>query len=95
TEGLPLVVPEAMAVGLPVVATSVGGLPNVLEEGVTGLLVPVDEAALATALLSLRDPVRAAAMGQAARAAALERFGAERMVDRYLELYDRAHGGRR
>lgn len=87
TEGLPLVVPEAMAVGLPVVATAVGGLPNVLDDGITGLLVPVEEQALATALLSLRDPVRAQKMGQAARHAALERFGAERMVDRYLELY--------
>ena len=90
TEGLPLVVPEAMAVGLPVVATSVGGLPNVLDEGVTGLLVPVEEAALAKALLSLRDPARAAQMGKAARQAALSRFGAERMVDRYLELYAQA-----
>lgn len=87
TEGLPLVVPEAMAAGLPVVATAVGGLPQVLDDGVTGLLVPVEEEPLAAALISLRDPARAAAMGQAARAAALERFGAERMVDRYLELY--------
>lgn len=87
TEGLPLVVPEAMSVGLPVVATAVGGLPNVLDDGVTGLLVPVEQEPLARALLSLRDPVRAAAMGRAARQAAHERFGAERMVDRYLELY--------
>ncbi len=95
TEGLPLVVPEAMAAGLPVVATAVGGLPSVLDEGVTGLLVPVEEEPLAAALLSLRDPAKARAMGAAARAAALERFGAERMVDRYLELYAAARGGRR
>ncbi len=90
TEGLPLVVPEAMATGLPVVATSVGGLPSVLDEGVTGFLVPVEEQPLIEALLKLRDPARARAMGEAARAAALERFGAERMVDRYMELYEAA-----
>ncbi|MEZ4361243.1 MAG: glycosyltransferase [Kofleriaceae bacterium] len=92
TEGLPLVVPEAMAAGLPVVATAVGGLPDVLEHGVTGLLTPVEEAPLLAALLSLREPARAAAMGQAARSAALERFGADRMVDRYLALYKAAVG---
>jgi glycosyltransferase involved in cell wall biosynthesis len=90
TEGLPLVVPEAMAAGLPVVATAVGGLPNVLDHGVTGLLTPVEELPLAEALLSLRDPVRARAMGQAARKDALARFGAERMVDDYEKLYAEA-----
>jgi glycosyltransferase involved in cell wall biosynthesis len=90
TEGLPLVVPEAMAVGLPVVATAVGGLPEVLDDGVTGILTAVDQAQITAALLSLRDPVRAEAMGRAARIAALERFGAERMVDRYLALYAQA-----
>jgi sugar transferase (PEP-CTERM/EpsH1 system associated) len=88
TEGLPLVVPEAMAVGLPVVATAVGGLPGVITEGETGALVPVDDAQLSAALGRLvADPARARAMGRRAREVALERYSAERMVDEYLELY--------
>jgi glycosyltransferase involved in cell wall biosynthesis len=88
TEGLPLVVPEAMAAGLPVIATSVGGLPSVIDEGATGLLVPVDETAFRGALATLEaDPVRARAMGAAARTAALAKYSHDRMVDEYLALY--------
>lgn len=88
SEGLPLVVPEAMAAGLPIVTTNVGGLPSVVDDGVTGLVVPVDEAALAKALATLEsDRERARTMGAAARAAALARFDYDRMVDAYLALY--------
>ena len=88
SEGLPLVLPEAMAVGLPIVATEVGGVPGVVEEGETGLLVPVDERALADALGQLAaDPARAKAMGRRGREIALERYSATRMVDDYLRLY--------
>ena len=91
TEGLPLVVPEAMAAGLPIVATAVGGLPGVVDEGVTGLLVPVDEQALGAALARLaQDRELARAMGQKAREVALARYSYDRMVDAYLELYARA-----
>jgi glycosyltransferase involved in cell wall biosynthesis len=90
TEGLPLVVPEAMAVGLPIVATAVGGLPSVIDDGTTGLLVPVDEAALAAALARLDDDrALAHTMGQRAREVALARYSADRMVDAYLALYSR------
>ena len=93
TEGLPLVVPEAMAAGLPIVATAVGGLPDVVDEGVTGMLVPVEEAALRAALESLiGDPARARAMGARAREIALERYSHDRMVDAYLDRYARARG---
>ena len=91
TEGLPLVVPEAMAAGLPIVTTAVGGLPGVVDDGETGLLVPVDEAALAAALARLeRDRATARAMGARAREVALARYSHERMVDAYLALYAQA-----
>jgi glycosyltransferase involved in cell wall biosynthesis len=88
SEGLPLVVPEAMAAALPIVSTAVGGIPSVVDEGVTGMLVPVDENRLAVALAALAgDRVRARAMGKAAREVALARYSADRMVEAYLALY--------
>ena len=90
TEGLPLVVPEAMAAGLPVITTAVGGLPGVVDDQVTGLVVR-DEPAFAAALATLEaDRPRARAMGQRGREVALVRFGAARMVDAYLALYAQA-----
>jgi glycosyltransferase involved in cell wall biosynthesis len=88
TEGLPLVVPEAMAAGLPIVTTAVGGLPSVIETGVTGLLVPVDEGLLHAALAELeRDRDLAKRLGVKARETALERYDYDRMVDAYMTLY--------
>jgi N-acetyl-alpha-D-glucosaminyl L-malate synthase BshA len=87
---------EALASGVPVVATHVGGLPEVVRHGETGWLVPVgDPPALAEAVLKLLgDEPRRAAMGRAARADALARFQPEPVVARvealYLELLARA-----
>ena len=101
SEGLPLVVPEAMAAGLPIIATAVGGLPSVVDEGITGLLVPMttDEEttqAFGAALGKLiSDHARARAMGAKAREVALARYSHERMVDAYLALYAGARQQRR
>jgi glycosyltransferase involved in cell wall biosynthesis len=88
-EGLPLVIIEAMLAGLPVVATRVGGVAELVEDGVTGFLVPPgDAAALSQALEKLLDDeARRLAMGQAGRERALQRFTLERMLTQYRALY--------
>ena len=76
TEGLPMTVIEAMAAGLPVVVTTVGGVPELVEDGETGLLIPPDCAEpLAEALgRLLKDAELRCHMGKAARRVAVERF---------------------
>lgn len=97
SEGLPLVIAEAMATALPVVASRVGGVPAVIDEGRTGLLVePGDEAGLRAALIALRDDrAHASRIGCAARKEAMARFSSERMAREYLAVYRRALPRRR
>jgi glycosyltransferase involved in cell wall biosynthesis len=85
-EALPMSVLEAMALGRPVVATSVGGTSEAVRDGETGFLVePGDVDGVARALISLAgDPNRAAAMGAAGRRRQRERFDGDAMVDGYL-----------
>jgi glycosyltransferase involved in cell wall biosynthesis len=89
-EGLGLVFLEAMAVGLPIVATRVSAVPEVVEDGVSGWLVPPgDVEALAAALrAALADPRARAERGRAGHARLLERFGLPRMIDEVLTVYD-------
>jgi glycosyltransferase involved in cell wall biosynthesis len=88
-EGLPRVLIQAMAAGLPVVATAVDGSAEAVEDGVNGLLTPPgDPQALAAALLRLLgDPALAVQMGAAGQERAGE-FGARKMVDDIAALYE-------
>ena len=95
-EPLGIVNLEAMACGTAVVASAVGGIPEVVVDGSTGLLVPysVDEPAEFEAALGasvgalLDDPARAAAMGEAGRVRAVEHFGWDMVARRTLEVYE-------
>src|SRR5439155_3722342 len=89
SEGMPVSLLEAAACAVPAVATAVGGVPELVEDGVTGLLLPPgDAAALATALQNLiEDPVRAERLGRAARRRVEERFSLARQIDALLELW--------
>ncbi|MHB1567641.1 MAG: glycosyltransferase [Solirubrobacteraceae bacterium] len=91
SEALPQALIEAMAVGLPVVACDVGGIPELVQAGRTGLLIPAHEpTALADAIATLyRDPELRRSYSAEARRVAREHFTAERMVCEHLDCYTR------
>ena len=90
-EGISNTILEAMATGLPVVATDVGGNADLVRHGHTGMIVPSNKVqAMAASLLRLADePQTGAIWGAAARADALARFSMQAMVGQYQGLYDR------
>ncbi len=89
-EGMPLTVLEAMACGLPVVATPVGGTPELIRDGENGHLVPVDDTdALAESVMSVLDsPQRARELGRRARATVEEGHGWDGVVERTEAVYE-------
>ncbi|NUR54021.1 MAG: glycosyltransferase family 4 protein, partial [Acidobacteria bacterium] len=91
-DGLPNTVLEALATGTPVVATPAGGIGAVIENGVSGVIVPEREPAALAAAISdlLRDRGKAAALGRAARTLVDERFGWAAAAARFEAAYDRA-----
>lgn len=88
-EGLPRVLPQAMAFGLPIVATAIDGNAEAVQDGVNGLLAPPGKpAALGQSVLNLlENPQLARQMGEAGRKW-VEEFGAKRMVDQIADLYE-------
>ncbi|PYX21901.1 MAG: glycosyl transferase family 1 [Acidobacteria bacterium] len=88
-EGLPNAVLEYMAAGLPTIASRVGGMAELIQDGVTGLLVPAEDAnALAGALLQfLRDPEQARQIANDGQRFAVENFSFERLIREIDELY--------
>jgi glycosyltransferase involved in cell wall biosynthesis len=95
TEGLPVVVLEALAAGVPVVATAVGGTPEVIEDGRCGRLIPPgDVAALADGIgAALDDTAWRRQAGEFGRRRVREQFSFEGQADRYRELFEQLIGG--
>ena len=87
-EGLPMSIIEALSVGLPVLATSVGGIPEVVQDGVNGILVSRNLKALSKSILRLyNNPVEQARFGAESRRTFCERFEISRMVELYDAVY--------
>jgi glycosyltransferase involved in cell wall biosynthesis len=96
SEAMSQVIPQALAIGTPVVGTTVGGTPELVRDGETGRLVPPGDApALAAAILDLlRDPPRARELARRGREVVLARHSLDATMARTLEVYEAARGAR-
>jgi len=92
SEGIPLTMLEAMAAGVPVVSTGVGGIPEVVKDGVNGYLVPKGSAELLAQRIgdTLADPAKAAELARNGRETVRTKFTAERMIREIEQLYGEA-----
>ncbi len=97
TEGMPLAILEAWGSGLPVVASAVGGIPDLIQHGCNGLLFPGrDEARLASLICELlREPKQAHSLGEAGRRVVMTRYNVQRMAYDYQDRYRRLLGRER
>lgn len=91
-EGMPMALLEAMAHGIPVIATDVGGIPNVIEDGVNGFLMAVDDSESMAASLDrlLSDEGLRLSMGLAARSIVADKFAMASHVRRLVSIYEKA-----
>jgi glycosyltransferase involved in cell wall biosynthesis len=89
-ETFPNTVLEAMACGVPVIASNVGGIPEQVDDGITGLLIPAQNAELMarSAILLLKDPILREKMGKAAMLKVKDRFTLTHQVEQYLQWYE-------
>jgi N-acetyl-alpha-D-glucosaminyl L-malate synthase BshA len=89
TESAPLTLLEALSSGLPVIATRVGGIPEIIEDGVNGFLVPAkDPKSIAERLLALNgDKELRAGLGARARETVLDRYTVEKVIGEYLKIF--------
>jgi glycosyltransferase involved in cell wall biosynthesis len=92
TEGMPVTVLEAMAASLPIIASDVGGIPQLIEDGVSGILFPITNLAKLDELLleARNNPGRARGMGKVAQARVERDFSLERVLKDYEDLYAEA-----
>ncbi|MDP8245021.1 MAG: glycosyltransferase [Candidatus Hinthialibacter antarcticus] len=91
-EGIPVSVMEAMEAGLPVIATRVGGLPDLIEDGASGILIaPGDSNALSKQIVRIASDVQLRnQMGKSARERVIHEFSVQRMAQRFEALYEEA-----